>query len=115
MTDYSETEWVTHILRKATVLGEDEAPTAAALEEAKRVIRSRISHLSQNKIRMFNGSADVVPEEWFDAGADYMALYIGQANGRPPPDLSQVEAALRPLRQMTTVVSSGGSVAGNYY
>ena len=101
MTTYTNSDWVTHILRKSSIVGEDENPTAAQSDEAQRIINSGVAFLAIDGITMWNGSQDVVPEEWFDVGADYMALYIRQGFGGPPPGQDEVRAAMYPLRKLS--------------
>ena len=56
MTTYTNSDWVTHILRKSSIVGEDENPTAAQSDEAQRIINSRVAFLAIDGITMWNGS-----------------------------------------------------------
>jgi len=112
---YTLTDWVTHALRKSSIVGEDETPTAAQLSEAQSIISSRISYLAVEGIGMWNGSQDLVPDEWFDPGADYMAMYIRQGFGGPPPNADEVQAAKYSLRILSGTPATGRVAEAEYF
>lgn len=112
---YSLTDWATHILRKSSTIGEDESPTAAQLSEVQNIVRSRVSYLAIHGIGIWNGSEDVVPDEWYDPGADYMALYARQAFGGPPPGADEVSAAIYPLRVLSSTSQTGVTAQAEYF
>lgn len=115
MTTYTSTDWVTHILRKSAILGEDESPTAAQLSEGLQIVSSRIAYLEAINVPIWNGSLDSVPEAWFDPGADYMALYVRQGFGGPAPTEPEIIAAMKPLRQLSARPATGTVAKVEYF
>lgn len=65
MTTYTETELATEVLRSAGLIGSEETPSAADLEDAEQSNRSVIAIMNSIGLPIWNGSEISVPEEYF--------------------------------------------------
>lgn len=74
MTTYSQTDLATRALRKASLIGAEETPSAADLEYAQEGIASDTAALAVEGITIVNGSDQSVPLEHLEPRADYHAV-----------------------------------------
>lgn len=65
MTTYSETDLITEAYRVPGLLGIDETPSAAEVEDARVTNASVIAAMDKIGIPIWNGSVISVPEEYF--------------------------------------------------
>lgn len=100
MTTYTETQTVTHSLKRAGLLGDDETPSSDQLELARKIYRSRLASLQVRGVKLWNWRPDAVPEELHDPLADYVALFLIATAGGPRLQdavITQAEGTLRAL------------------
>lgn len=74
MTTYSQSDLATRALRKASLIGAEETPSAADLEYAEEGIASDTAALAIEGINIVNGSDQSVPLEHLEPRADYHAV-----------------------------------------
>lgn len=115
MTTFTETETVTHALKRAGLLGDDETPTSEQLELSRDIYRSRIASLRVRGLNMWNWSPDAVPEELFDPLAEYMALFLIPTSGGPRPSDDDIRRNETTLRELCAIGPSGDVIAGTYF
>ncbi len=116
MTTYTVTETVTHALRRAGLLGDDETPTAEQLALATKTYNSRLQGLQVRGFRLWGWTSSAVPLEFFDPLADYIALFlIATAGGPRQPDAGTVLTAEITLRQLGTTEPTYDVIAGTYF
>ncbi len=115
MTTYTETQTVTHALKRAGLLGDDESPTSEQLELARKTYRSRLSSLQARGMKLWNWTTDAVPEELFDPLADYMALFIIPTAGGPRAPDEAIIASEHTLRALCAIEPSGDVIEATYY
>ena len=112
---YTETETVTHALRRSGLLGADETPTADDLEFARTIYQSRLAALSAMGVNFWNLTAASVPDELLDPLAEYLKLFLLSSNGGPSPNDDQITAAERPLRRLGMSGPTYETIGATYY
>lgn len=81
MTTYSLTDYATRSLRVAGLIGSEEVPSAADLEDAMEAIQSDSAALLAKGIVIWNGNETSVPIEWLAPGARYHAISLKNEYG----------------------------------
>jgi hypothetical protein len=115
MTTYTETQTVTHALRRAGLLGDDETPSSEQLDLATKTYTSRLSSLQVRGLNMWGWTPDTVPQELFDPLADYMAMFLIPTAGGPRPSDADVMAQEGTLRAICAAMPSYDVAAGQYF
>ena len=112
---YSETETVTHALRKSGLLGSDETPSPDDLDFAQKIYSSRIATLKARGFNMWGLGADTIPDEFFDVLAEYIGMFLLASHGGPHPQDDQVIASEHTLRQLCAKEATGSILEGEYF
>ena len=115
MTTYTETVTVTHALRRAGLLGDDETPTSEQLSLATKIYRSRLASLQVRGVKLWNWTPDTVPEELFDPLADYTALFLIATDGGPRLQDPAVLASEATIRALCAIEPSGAVIEADYF
>lgn len=115
MTTYTETVTVTHAMRRAGILGEDETPSSDSLAVHQKIYRSRLKGLQIRGLNMWGWSPDTVPEELLDPLAEYMALFFIPTAGGPRPSDAEVNKAEGTLRALCADEPSYDVIGATYY
>lgn len=114
MTTYTQTQTVTHALRRAGLLGDDETPSGDQLALAVRIYKSNLASLQVRGVTLWNWTPDAVPEELLDPLASYMALFLIPTAGGPRPTDDQVLASEHTIRAICAVGPTYDEIAGDY-
>lgn len=114
MPTYTQTETVTHAMRRAGLLGDDETPSSEQLALAVKIYRSNLSSLQVRGLQLWNWTPDAVPEELLDPLASYLALYLIPTAGGPRPSDDQILASEHTLRALCMVGPTYDVIAGEY-
>ena len=112
---YTETETVTHAMRKSGLLASDETPSADDLSFAQKIYRSRIAALKVRGVQLWGLTADDIPEEYLDPISDYIAMFLLASHGGPRPIDDQVIAAEHSLRQLSSPEPTGEIIEATYF
>ncbi len=115
MTTYTETVTITHAMRRAGLLGDDETPTSEQLSLAQKIYRSRIAALQVRGVKLWNWAPDAVPEELLDPLAEYIALFLIATGGGPRLQDDAVIAAEHTIRSLCATEPSGDVIAAEYF
>lgn len=115
MTTYTQTQTVTHALRRAGLLGDDETPSSEQLSLANKIYDSRLASLQVRGLQLWNWRPDAVPEELLDPLADYIALFLIATDGGPRLQDAAVVAAEQTLRALCATPPSYDVIAATYY
>ena len=112
---YTETQTVTHAMRKSGLLASDETPSADDLTFAQYIYRSRIAALNVRGFKLWGLSSTSVPEEYLDPVADYISMFLLASHGGPRPTDDQVIASEHTLRQLSALEPTGAVIGATYY
>lgn len=115
MTTYTETETVTHAMRRAGLLGDDETPSSEQLSLSRKIYRSRLASLQVRGLTLWNWTPDTVPEELLDPLADYIALFLVATGGGPRLQDASVLASEMTLRALCAQPPTGNVIEAEYF
>jgi hypothetical protein len=117
MTTYSQTDWATRALQKASIVDAEEAPSAALSAWAGEVGVSLFEQLAAESISVSNGSDQSLPGEYYQVFSAFVACDLKAEVGL----ISDVEAETlktelkKTFRRMNPLPATGSVVEVEYF
>ena len=117
MTTYSQSDWATRALQKASIVDAEETPSAALSDWAIEVGSSLFGQLSTKGIQVANGSEMALPGEYFQIFATYVACDLKAEVGLMSEADAVVtkEALENTFRKMNPIQPTGAVLQVDYF
>ena len=115
MTTYTVTQTVTHALRRAGLLGDDETPSSEQLDLATKTYNSRVISLQTRGVNLWGYTSTAVPEEYLDPLASYVGLFLKESAGGPAATDPIVLASEATLRALSMIGPTYDVIEANHF
>ncbi len=115
MTIYSQADWATRALHKASIVDAQETPSADLSDWAVEVGTSNAQQLASQNIQIGNTSA--LDDAYYQIFAGYVACDLKAETGQISDAEAEAakEAIKRTLRQMNPLPATGSTVQAEYF
>jgi hypothetical protein len=104
MTDYTEDQFATRVLKDLGLVAAEETPSAADLEWAKETAGSEITMLSALNLPIWNGSELSIPQEYLTTLSRRVGLAVAPSFGLA--DMATAQMAMREAERSLTLLAA---------
>jgi hypothetical protein len=117
MTTHTKSQLATRILRDLGLLGADETASSADLDWAEETIDATMAALQRRGIRLWDASADVIPEDYLVLLSHRIGLDVGPGFGLMSiADAAAAKSVVeRDLRELSMQQPTGLSADATYF